>query len=551
MVLTWSHMVTPSSRCVTGITGEAFDIKVQQIAWEGMFVAHDGRRGMQIAPAARDAGTPTVNSNTSSTAEARVLTGNRRRGSIRFRLASLVVACVLPVWIAAGFLVYYNYQSRRALTEQRMLETARALTMVVDRELATMQASLSALATSPSLASGDLPAFYRQARVAMEAHPGADIIVSDATGQELIHTFLPFGVPLPKRAVPQTVRQVYETGKPVITGVYKGAGTGRLQIAVDVPVFRDGRVVYDLAMIASADRFATVLLQQHLPPEWVGDLRQQSSHRCPDSFSGRVGRPASPPRSGATDKGYAEGTAEVINFEDIPSLNSFSRSATSGWTVMIGVPKAIMMAEIWRWLGWALAGTVLLSLAGIALALLMARRITGSIQGLIAPALALGRGESVAIRHLELAETDEAVESLVKASQLIQQRAAERERAEAARHETENLKRFNAELERSEAEARALAAELAAILEAVPAVTFIAHDPKCQRMTSNRAGYDLLRLPPGANTSKSAPEGERPSTFRILRDGRELSPDELPVQMAAATCTLRIGWRSNRVGRQE
>jgi hypothetical protein len=38
-----------------------------------------------------------------------------------FWLAYLVVACVLPVWIAAGFLVYYNYQSRRALTEQRML----------------------------------------------------------------------------------------------------------------------------------------------------------------------------------------------------------------------------------------------------------------------------------------------------------------------------------------------------------------------------------------------------------------------------------------------
>jgi hypothetical protein len=36
--------------------------------------------------------------------------------------------------------------------------------MVVDRELANMQASLSALATSPSLVSGDLRAFYRQAQ---------------------------------------------------------------------------------------------------------------------------------------------------------------------------------------------------------------------------------------------------------------------------------------------------------------------------------------------------------------------------------------------------
>jgi PAS domain-containing protein len=96
----------------------------------------------------------------------------------------------------------------------------------------------------------------------------------------------------------------------------------------------------------------------------------------------------------------------------------------------------------------------------------------------------------------------------------------ERERAEAARREAEDLKRLNAELERSEAEARALTTELAAILDAVPAITFIAHDPECRRITSNRAGYDLLRLPPGANTSKSAPEGERSSNYGFQRDGR-------------------------------
>ena len=136
-----------------------------------------------------------------TTAEVRAPTRAGRRDSIRFRLASLVIACVLPVWIVAGFLVYYDYQSRRALTEQRMLETARALTMVVDRELANMQASLSALATSPSLVSGDLPAFYRQARLVREAYPGADIILSDATGQELVNTaFSRLALPCPSAA---------------------------------------------------------------------------------------------------------------------------------------------------------------------------------------------------------------------------------------------------------------------------------------------------------------------------------------------------------------
>jgi PAS domain S-box-containing protein len=87
----------------------------------------------------------------------------------------------------------------------------------------------------------------------------------------------------------------------------------------------------------------------------------------------------------------------------------------------------------------------------------------------------------------------------------------------------------------SQAEAKAQAENLAAILDAVPGMTFIAEDPSCQSMRSSRAAYDMLRLPVGSNTSKSAPETERPSNFRALKDGRELAPEELPVQRAAAT----------------
>jgi signal transduction histidine kinase len=54
-------------------------------------------------------------------------------------------------------------------------------------------------------------------------------------------------------------------------------------------------------------------------------------------------------------------------------------------------------------------------------------------------------------------------------------------------------------------------------------------------MSSSRAALRLLRLPDGANSSKSAPPGERPETFRAMKNGRELRPEELPVQLAVAT----------------
>ncbi len=97
------------------------------------------------------------------------------------------------------------------------------------------------------------------------------------------------------------------------------------------------------------------------------------------------------------------------------------------------------------------------------------------------------------------------------------------------------IKELENNLKSSVSEARNRADELAAMMDTIPALTFIAHDPLSLQMSSSRLVHELLRLPPGANTSLSAPEEERPANFRALKDGREVLPQELPVQRAAAT----------------
>jgi len=62
---------------------------------------------------------------------------------------------------------------------------------------------------------------------------------------------------------------------------------------------------------------------------------------------------------------------------------------------------------------------------------------------------------------------------------------------------------------------------------------FVAHDIECRRMSGNLCAQKLLRLPPTANYSKSAPADERPAHFRPMKDGCEIPPERLPVQMAA------------------
>lgn len=88
---------------------------------------------------------------------------------------------------------------------------------------------------------------------------------------------------------------------------------------------------------------------------------------------------------------------------------------------------------------------------------------------------------------------------------------------------------------RAKVEGQAREEELSAILDAAPSMTLIARDPECRVMTGGRVAYDILRLPYGANLSKSAPDGDRPSNFRVYKNGRELTEQELPVQRAATT----------------
>ncbi|MHC5598877.1 MAG: PAS domain S-box protein [Nostoc sp.] len=74
--------------------------------------------------------------------------------------------------------------------------------------------------------------------------------------------------------------------------------------------------------------------------------------------------------------------------------------------------------------------------------------------------------------------------------------------------------------------------ELQTLLEVIPIGIGIAEDPECQNIKVNTAFAKQLGISP-INASLNAPLDEKPTGFKIYREGRELSAEELPMQYSA------------------
>ncbi|MCW2245920.1 signal transduction histidine kinase/CheY-like chemotaxis protein [Azospirillum fermentarium] len=295
--------------------------------------------------------------------------------------------------------------------------------------------------------------FHTQARQVVE-HFGepVNIILADVSAQQLVNTYREFGQPLPRRGSPESVERVFATGKASVSDLYIGSISKRPLVSIDLPVMRDGRVIYVLSMSIPAVRLGEILLRQRLPDGWLGGLLDTRGIIAARTFKPEqaVAKPTDADFFAQIQR-EPEGAASVTSVEGMPLFLTYSRNPRSGWTVVIGAPAEIIGSQLSRWLLWSLGGAAAVSLTSVALAVLLGGRIAWAIRGLLEPAAALGRGDTVAFRPLGLREADEVAQEMARASNLLRQREAERDSAERSlldrsrtlqRH-TENLRALN------------------------------------------------------------------------------------------------------------
>jgi signal transduction histidine kinase len=351
-------------------------------------------------------------------------------------LMRIVFTLVVPGTIGFAIVAFSFYRSERDHIAQSTIATARALVSAVDRDLVSTTMAAQVLAASPLLQTGDFAAFHREAGKLVSVVSANSFILSDASGQELVNTLRPYGEPLPFRASLETLRQVFRSGKPVISDVFMGAIINRATIAIDVPVFVNGEVKYSLAAGMFPERLSGLLVRQRLPPHWIAAILDTTGviaarTHSSDRFVGRKGAPVLLEAMANA----ATGVVETNTMEGVAVLSAFSRSEISNWTVAIGIPVEDLSHDLDRLLLFGATGALGLLIAGLALAWFQAAQIAREVQDLIPPALALGRGEVPDVPPLKVREPNQVGHALARAYHILKRRTDERDRAERQKDE--------------------------------------------------------------------------------------------------------------------
>ena len=95
--------------------------------------------------------------------------------------------------------------------------------------------------------------------------------------------------------------------------------------------------------------------------------------------------------------------------------------------------------------------------------------------------------------------------------------------------------RFENALYQSEQINREQANRLKTILEAAPAIIWIAHDKECRNITGNKGAYEISKVNIGNNISKTGNFYEKFNHYKFLKDGIEIKPEDFPIKIVAST----------------
>jgi two-component sensor histidine kinase len=297
--------------------------------------------------------------------------------SLPVRLVLLVAGTTLPLIIFAAAIIFSHYERDREDASRRVLATVRSIRLVLDAEMQRMAGGLQVLALTNALRDNDFEGFRRIAKGFLDQYrDGGVVLVADHEGRQVFSSVTTDTASLPLRNNREIVEKVFAEKKPLYSNLFVGAVRKKLIVTVEVPVFRDNEMIYDLSFTPPIEIFQDIINTQRPSEDWtmsIFDAEGTNFARVPNPEE-TVGKRASPTLYAAMFK-QSEATLPTVSLEGVPLITAFMRSSLTGWTVAGGVAEATLVGPLWRNLAiTSLIGSVLL-LIGLAFAVRMAAAI--------------------------------------------------------------------------------------------------------------------------------------------------------------------------------
>ncbi len=300
-----------------------------------------------------------------------------RKLSLPVRLALLVAGTTLPLIIFAAVIVFNDYEQDRRDASQRVLETVRSIRLVLDAEVQRMTGGLQVLSLTNAVRSGDFQNFRHIAEGFLDQYAKDGVVlVADREGRQLFSSAASDTANLPLRKNLEIVEKVFATRSPQYSNLFIGAVKQRPIVTVEVPVVRDGEVLYDISFSPPIEIFQAIIEKQRPSQDWTISIFDRDGinfARVPNPQETIGKRASSSLYAGMHNT--AEATLPTVSLEGVHLITSFARSSLTGWTVAAGIAEGSLVGPLWRNLAiTSIIGSVLL-LIGLAFAVRMATTI--------------------------------------------------------------------------------------------------------------------------------------------------------------------------------
>lgn len=418
----------------------------------------------------------------------------------------VIVIATVPMALYVSYLVYRETLAARTQLEEGLRRTANTFALAVERELVSSIDALSILAYAESLQRHDIARFYDTLTRWPTLRASWDhAYLAAPDGRVLFSTKRPLGPPVGELAGTIEFEHLRTLREPVISDLgvsYDDTiGRGEWVTTIQVPVLRDGRLQYVLGAVIPASNWQKLMRDASVPSGGFLSLYDGNSRVIAHSL-----HPGSLVAGEQAALPWATGDAPA-GVRPAPYLGSnatyaaWQRVPLAGWGVGVGVEAGPLDRAQLGAIASALGAGLLSFSIGLALALVVARQVTGPL------------------RQLALFGPD-----AVRRNVVVREIAVLRD---ALRYAAEQR-----ELARQRLQAKA--DEFEALFNGSPIGLVIAQDPECRSTLMNPALAAMLNASPVGRWGHDG--HERPRSLgaapKIMRYGRELPPAERPLQRA-------------------